>query len=125
MVSSRGLNKPSHFPHQVDGYTPLLAAAEAGHAGIVSMLIEAGCNVNNGKMVRMVNLHSELDLLQWPMILLLSTFRTQGDGAASLFVAAQMGHTSVLRALLKSDHIDIDQTRVVREEKSLLASCTI
>ena len=47
----------------MDGYTPLMAAAEAGHAGIVEMLIEAGCNVNLGKMVSPDSISNNVSLI--------------------------------------------------------------
>jgi len=56
------------------GWTPLMYAAESGHAEIVALLIEAGANV----------------------------YSENNDGATALHLAAEKGRTKVARILLKA-----------------------
>ena len=118
-----GINVESTDNVDVDGNTPLHAAAISGHTEIAKLLLQAGANVmernKNGKtpfdlaheqgyenLAQMLERIPELleaakigDTKQVEALLIAGTFP---DGATSLHLAANAGHTDVVRLLVNA-----------------------
>ncbi len=123
-----GINVESRYNVDVDGNTPLHAAAISGHTEIAKLLLEAGANVmnrnKNGKtpfdlaheqgyenLAQMLERIPKLleaatigDTKQVEALLIAGTFPDARslDGATSLHHAANAGHTDVVRLLVNA-----------------------
>ena len=90
-------------------------ASSFGHSSVVSLLIEAHCNVNlqNDVSESVSTLHAQLrgNIFTVP----------EQNKASALAIASAQGHTSIVKALIEA-HVDLNQQDFVSYKIS--CSCT-